>query len=493
MGIVQRQGILNTIVVYAGILIGFINLLYVQPMFLKEEEIGLTRVLYSFSGILSVLMPLGAANILVRYFPQYKKDEEGHNGFLGFVLLYALVGFIFFSVILYLTRDIITSVYIKQSPLFAENFWFVFPLGLYLTFIQILNIYCFSLFKSVAPSIFSEIVVRALNILIVILYHYSYLTFDQFIQSFTYLYAVNLLLLVIYIYTISKPKLVFKPSFFGKENRVVMYRYGMVMTIAAIASLGLKSIDSIILAIYVLLKDVGIYSIALFIGLFIETPLNSLDRIASARMAAAISHNNQKEIKDIYHKSSNNLFLIGGLLFIGVNTCITPLFSFLKESYRGNELIVLVVSLGALFNMASGSNTSIIFNSEHHKKGIYILGGVFAFLVGLLFLLVPQYGTLGAAIAVSAGTFAYNFGKFAFIKKHYKMQPFSIDSLKLAILIGVVAAMGIYLPHLENAFVDILYRGSIVSISYLSIAYFWKIIPEELLKPARKYMPFINW
>jgi O-antigen/teichoic acid export membrane protein len=156
-------------------------------------------------------------------------------------------------------------------------------------------------------------------------------------------------------------------------------------------------------------------------------------------------------------------------------------------------LIVLVVSLGALFNMASGSNTSIIFNSEHHKKGIYILGGVFVFLVGLLFLLVPQYGTLGAAIAVSTGTFAYNFGKFAFIKKHYKMQPFSIDSLKLAILIGAVAAMGIYLPHLENAFVDILYRGSIVSLAYLSISYFWKLIPEELLKPARKYMPFINW
>lgn len=489
MGIVQRQSILNTVVVYTGILIGFINLLYVQPVFLLEEEIGLTRVLYSFSGILSVLMPLGAANILVRYFPQYRKDDEGHNGFLGFVLLYALVGFIFFSVILYLTRDFVTAQYIKQSRLFAENFWLVFPLGFYLTFIQILNIYCFSLFKSVAPSVFSEIVVRALNIVVILLYHYGYLTFGQFVQSFTLLYAANLLLLIVYAFIISKPKLRFNPGFFGKENRSLMYRYGLVMTIAAIASLGLKSIDSIILAKYVPLKDVGIYSIALFIGLFIETPLNSLDRIASARMASAISHNNQKEIEDIYHKSSNFLFLIGGLLFIGVNACVTPLFSFLKESYRGNELIVFIVSLGSLFNMASGSNTSIIFNSKHHQKGTYILGGVFVFLIILLFLLVPKYGTLGAAIAIAAGTFTYNFSKFAFIKRHYKMQPFTIASFKLLLLITALALLGFYLPHIDNAIIDIVYRGSIVTFLYLGIAYFWKLIPDDLLKPFRKYLP----
>lgn len=481
MGIVQRQSILNTAVVYTGILIGFINLLYIQPLFLKPEEIGLTRVLYSFSGILSVLMPLGAANILVRYFPQYRKDDEGHNGFLGFVLLYALVGFLFFSIILYLTRDFVTAQYVKQSRLFADNYWLVFPLGFYLTFIQILNIYSFSLFKSVAPSVFSEIVVRALNIAIIILYHYGYLSFSQFITSFTLLYAVNLLLLVIYAWIISKPKLLFNAAFFGKENRTMMYRYGLVMTIAAIASLGLKSIDMIILAKYVNLKDAGIYSIALFIGLFIETPLNSLDRIASARMASAISHNNKKEIEDIYHKSSNYLFLIGGLLFIGVNTCITPLFSFLPETYRGNELIVFIVSLGALFNMASGSNTSIIFNSEHHQKGTYILGGVFVLLVILLFILVPAMGTLGAAIAIASGTLTYNLSKFLFINKHYKMQPFTMASAKLLVLITAIILVGIYLPHLSNALLDILYRGSIVSVAYLGIAYLWKLIPDELL------------
>lgn len=265
-----------------------------------------------------------------------------------------------------------------------------------------------------------------------------------------------------------------------------MLRYGLVMTIAAVASLGIKSIDMVIFAKYVSLKMAGIYSVALFIGLFIETPLNSLERIASTKMAAALSANNTKEVYDIYHKSSANLFLLGGLLFLGVNACITPLFSFLPIEYQGNEIVVLIVSLGALFNMASGSNTSIIYNSEHGTKGTVLLAGVFILLVILLIVLVPAYGTIGAATAVAFGTFSYNLGKLLFIKTYYNMQPFTLNTVKLAGLILLLLGVAVYLPHLNNAFLDILYRGSIVTLAYISVAYVLKLIPDELLSTLNK-------
>ena len=61
------------------------------------------------------------------------------------------------------------------------------------------------------------------------------------------------------------------------------------------------------------------------------------------------------------------------------------------------------------------------------------------------------------------------------------MQPFTIASAKLLVLITAIILVGIYLPHLSNALLDILYRGSIVSLAYLGIAYVWKLIPDELL------------
>ena len=49
MGVIKRQGIKNTIATYIGFVIGFVNLIIIQPNFLSKEELGLTRVLYSFA------------------------------------------------------------------------------------------------------------------------------------------------------------------------------------------------------------------------------------------------------------------------------------------------------------------------------------------------------------------------------------------------------------------------------------------------------------
>lgn len=489
MGVIQRQSIINTVVIYSGILIGFVNMLYIQPYYLLPEEIGLTRVLYSFSSLLSVIMPLGAANILIRFFPKYRNDERGHNGFIGIVFVYAAICYLIFCAGLFLSKGYITERYTEQSKLFADNFWLVFPLSFFLTFLQIINVFSFSLSKSIFPSLFSEVIVRALNVLIIILYHFGIVNFNGFILCFTAIYGLNFLAVGIYVFSINRFKMRFKLSSFDSNARKTMVGYALVMAIAAIASLGLKSIDMVVLGIYVDLDIVGIYSIALFIGLFIETPLSSLDRIAGARMAIALAHDNKKEISDIYHKSSNNLFLIGGFLFLGVNTCITPLFTFLPEIYRGNELIVLIVSLGSLINMASGSNTSIIYNSDYYKKGTFILAGVFILLITLLTLLVPQYGILGAAISIAIGTTVYNLSKLLFIRHYFNMQPFGVDSLKLLMVITALFLVGQYLPHLPNVYLDFLYRGCIVCLSYLGLTYFLNLIPEELLKPARKYLP----
>jgi hypothetical protein len=40
MGVIKRQGIKNTIAVYIGLAIGFLNLIVIQPYFLSKEELG---------------------------------------------------------------------------------------------------------------------------------------------------------------------------------------------------------------------------------------------------------------------------------------------------------------------------------------------------------------------------------------------------------------------------------------------------------------------
>ncbi|HRG60054.1 MAG TPA: polysaccharide biosynthesis protein, partial [Bacteroidia bacterium] len=59
MGIIQKQGIQNTIISYIGIIIGFVNVLILQPIMLSADEIGLTRILFSIATLFATIFPLG--------------------------------------------------------------------------------------------------------------------------------------------------------------------------------------------------------------------------------------------------------------------------------------------------------------------------------------------------------------------------------------------------------------------------------------------------
>ncbi|MFM7217522.1 MAG: polysaccharide biosynthesis protein, partial [Bacteroidota bacterium] len=94
MGVIKRQGIKNTISGYLGILMGFVNLIIIQPHFLTKEELGLTRILYSFSVLVAMFVPLGIGNATVKYFPLFRDAQRKHHGYFGFMLLFPLIGFL---------------------------------------------------------------------------------------------------------------------------------------------------------------------------------------------------------------------------------------------------------------------------------------------------------------------------------------------------------------------------------------------------------------
>src|SRR5688572_1349271 len=120
MGVIQRQGIRNAVITYAGIIIGFVNLIIIQPRFLTPEELGLTRVLFSFSALIASFIPLGIHNITLKYFPFYKDPEKKHSGYFGFMLLFPIIGFILVSVAILIFKNFIIGKFVENSRLFTE-------------------------------------------------------------------------------------------------------------------------------------------------------------------------------------------------------------------------------------------------------------------------------------------------------------------------------------------------------------------------------------
>lgn len=483
MGIIQKQGITNTIISYVGILIGFVNIIYIQPQLLTTEEVGLLRILFSFSATLAMFLPLGIGNITLKFFPEFRNKENGNHGFLGLILLFTLIGSIVVGIVLLFFKSTFIAFYSKDSFLFTHYYNMVLPIAVSISFCALFSIYCQSLYKSVFPAFLNEIALRIFNISIIALYFFSFLSLWSMVMLYFSAYTLQAIILLFYINKLERPSIrinYIKLKEVGLKKIIV---YGMILSVTSITSLSIKYIDVMMLGAYVPLSLVGVYSIAAFIPTVIEAPVNSFERISNAKIANEWHQNNLEEIYNIYEKSCKNLILIGGYLYIGIVVCSPYLVKLLPKDYHQAEIIISILATSSLFNMSTGLNGSIIFTSQGYKFGTAFLLILLALVLILNYLLIPRYGIIGAAIANATASLTYNFLKFLFLWLKYKFQPFTKNTALNAMLIfGFVFLLKSYTPEVKNPYLAILGLGSFITIIYFYTCLKLKLIDQELIK-----------
>ena len=486
MGVIKRQGIKNTIITYIGILIGAINIIFIQPKLLTPEELGLTRLLYDFAYMIGLAVPLGLPNIIVKFFPFFKDKENKHHGFAGFILLVFFVGFAISACCLLLFRPSITSHYQDKASLFVDYFSFIIPFTFIVSAITITTAYCQALFKSTIPSFLNDICLRLGTIVITILYFNSWISLDTYVYLFISLYGVELLVILGYIILVDTVS--FKPNkLILKEHSVKkMMKFGLLLCLASFASIALRKVDVLFLGTSSL-ELVAVYTTAIFIASFIEVPLGALERISHTKIADNFAKENYVEIEKIYKDSVKYLLIIGGLLFIGINTCTQYVYQIghLPEIYLQCLKVVYIVSIAALINVSTGINSAIMFYSKHYMLGTFLLIATLLITILLNVILIPMYGIYGAAIASASGSLIYNFSKFSFIYYKFKFQPYTLKSLLVLSVIFLVNFIGYMIPELSpNPIVNVLAKGTVVTILYIGAIYQFKISPDifEMVK-----------
>jgi O-antigen/teichoic acid export membrane protein len=353
--------------------------------------------------------------------------------------------------------------------------------------IALLNTYCYANYKSTVPAFLNDVVTRIITIALVTVYFNRWLSLNQFILCFVLIYGVQLAFVIIYIFYFDKVSFKIDWKYFREQKIFELVRYGMLLWFAGVASIGLKYFDSIMIGKFMPIGNVAIYTIAAFIPTIIEAPLNAIEKIAASKISFAWAENKREEIYSIYHKSSLYMILLGGFLFLNVNINAHSLLSFLPPAYQNGELIILIISIGTLFNMATGLNAPILFNSDKYKYGAYflILLAIIAFVFQMVF--IPLFGLKGAALATSASAFIYNTMLTVCVWKFFRLQPFDKKNIRVALLIILCFALNYIIPAMENIFADVLMRSTIVSAVYLGAIYAMKIVPE-----FHKFIPLIG-
>jgi O-antigen/teichoic acid export membrane protein len=427
-----------------------------------------------------LIVPLGLPNMIVKFFPFFKDKARKNNGFAGLILAVFLIGFIVSAIFLLFFKSSITANYQDKASLFVQYFSFIIPFTFIVSAITVTTAYCQALFKSTIPSFLNDIGLRLGTVMITILYFNRWISLDQYVYLFIGLYAIELFIILGYILYVDSISIIPDKNILKQHPVSKMMKFGLLLCLASFASIALRKIDVLFLGTNSL-ELVAVYTTAIFIASFIEVPLGALERISHTKIADNFAKGNDNEIHKIYAESVKYLLIIGGLLFIGINTCTTYVYQIgqLPDLYIQCLNVVYIVSIGALINISTGINSAIKFYSKHYFLGTLLLLGTFLLTVILNVVLIPIYGIYGAAIASAAGSLIYNFAKFSFIYYKFKFQPYNKKSLLIFILIIGCTLLGQILPDWSQyAIINLITKGSIITGVYVLALYQFKLSPE---------------
>jgi O-antigen/teichoic acid export membrane protein len=257
-----------------------------------------------------------------------------------------------------------------------------------------------------------------------------------------------------------------------------MVSFGLLLSFSAIAVLGLKTLDAVMIGKFLPLSFVGIYTIASFIPTVIEAPYNALDRIVSAKVAHYIVDDDITSLKNVFYKSVKYLSVIGGFLFVVVNCNIVSLLHLIGKDYSKGVEVVWIISVGSLINMFGGSNNSILMYSAKY----WVAAAISLVLVLLTFIfnmiLIPRIGLDGAALSTALSWGGYTCVRVFLVCRKFKFQPYDASTVKTILSIVICIAANFLLPVLQNDLLNIGLHVSAMTTLYLLLVYALKIVPE---------------
>ncbi|WP_420845198.1 polysaccharide biosynthesis C-terminal domain-containing protein [Maribacter litopenaei] len=122
-----------------------------------------------------------------------------------------------------------------------------------------------------------------------------------------------------------------------------------------------------------------------------------------------------------------------------------------------------------------GNNNSILYNSKYYTSVLFF-GVLLAILaIGFNLWLIPKYGLQGAAIASFSAFFIYNSLKLYYVKSKFGLQPFTIGTLKVFLLIVVIAIIFSIVPFSFQPIINIGVKSILITTLYFYLLYKWKI------------------
>lgn len=478
MGVIIRQGIKGTLANYVGIGVGAFNMLYLFPKVLSEVEIGLIRTLLDIALVFASIFMLGGREIMTKFFSHFKEKKQ--DSFYWFSSLFPLIGFTLFSLLFYFNKDLLFVIYEANSPLLNDYIHYLLPL----TFITLFSYYFETLSylfgRITIPKVIREVYLRLFTGISVLFYFFDYFDLSTLIMSVVGIHALALIFFAFNAWKVSEWSFSTSTEIFNKKFSKQILNFMGFTIFGSLSGILVSKVDILMLSASKGLADTGIYSIAFFIAIVVETPKRSLGAISNPIIAESLQKGDHVHVELINRKSAINLLITSGFIFLLILSNLDNLFQFMPNGivYSAGKDVIILIGFSKIIEAVSGMNFSIISYSHLYRYGTLILFLFSTIGISLNALLIPKLGMNGAAIATLITITIVHLFIHLLVYLKFGIATINKQIFQIIGILILTYLINMLLPIWSHFFIDGFVRTSILTIFFVSIIYYTKVSEE---------------
>jgi len=268
-------------------------------------------------------------------------------------------------------------------------------------------------------------------------------------------------------------------------SRILTFSFPLIFS--SVAAYVINWVDIAVIKKYLEISQVGFYSLAYKMGTFLQQ-FGVVLNIVFLPMIIGFLSRKRNDLIILYIKrlAPQIIFFWGIILFfifILAQLLIPVIFG---ESFRNSIMPFLILVIGYYFNILSFLYNSILTTFELIKQMVVINIFAMLFNLGLDFLLVPQIGISGAAVATSIVFIFTGVGYFFLANQHLRLKEYKQILILFPILIFF--CLNIFF---QNIFC-LLVGGVILGILMFLIAKYFDLVSQKDKKIFEAVdMPFL--
>ncbi len=222
-----------------------------------------------------------------------------------------------------------------------------------------------------------------------------------------------------------------------------------------------NSIDILMLGYFVSSAEVGVYGVALKLGMLVILPLTAFNMIFAPIISNLYSRNEKETLERLFKTVTKWISTISLAIFLILALFAKPILNVFGHDFVAGVTVLLILLFSKLIDASTGSVGYILKMSGRPKINMVNSALLCVLIIIMNLLLIPKYGIAGAAMGTAFSVIMLNLIRLIELYYFERIHPYKKSFVK-PLVSGILAAsiiygLGSFFPYEQSAFLSLIF------------------------------------